>query len=289
MTAGSTGYRDAAAADGTMRPRPGRVADWGGIEGPAVLFGGPCSNLQATRALLDAAGDATLICTGDLAAYCGDPGATAAAVRASGARVIAGNMERSLAEGGADCGCGFDEGAACAVMADAWFAHADRGIDSEARAWMESLPDLAVFRHAGRRWAVIHGGGTAVNRFLWASTPEAELAAEWAAVEALTGPVEGVISGHSGIGWAREVAGRPWINAGAIGLPPNDGDPRVEYAVLEGGRARLRRLAYDHASAAAAMRGAGLTQGYERCLETGFWPSEDMLPPGLRRAAEAGA
>ena len=25
----------------------------------------------------------------------------------------------------------------------------------------------------------------------------------------------------------------------------------------------------------------------ERCIETGWWPSEDVLPPGLRRAARA--
>lgn len=263
-----------------------RVADWGEIAGPAVIFGGPCSNLQATRAVLAEATrrGAAAICTGDLAAYCGQPAETAAAVRASGVRVVAGNMEQALAAGGADCGCGFDEGAACAAMAGAWFAHADRQVGAEARTWMAGLPDMAVFRHEGRRWAAIHGAGTAANRFLWATTTEAELAAEWAAVEAAAGPVDAIVSGHSGIGWLREVAGRLWLNAGAIGLPPNDGDPRVEFAVLDADGPRLERLGYDHAAAAAAMRAAGLVQGYDRCLETGWWPSEDMLPPELRRA-----
>ena len=57
--------------------------------------------------------------------------------------------------------------------------------------------------------------------------------------------------------------------------------------MLEGGRPRLLRLAYDHAAAAADMRAAGLTQGYDRALETGWWPSEDVLPPALRRASAA--
>ena len=37
--------------------------------------------------------------------------------------------------------------------------------------------------------------------------------------------------------------------------------------------------------AAAAMRAVGLTQGYERALASGWWPSEEVLPADLRRAA----
>jgi hypothetical protein len=42
-------------------------------------------------------------------------------------------------------------------------------------------------------------------------------------------------------------------------------------------------LEYDVVGAVAAMRSAGLVQGYERTLETGWWPSEDILPQELRR------
>ncbi|MGM0583142.1 MAG: metallophosphoesterase family protein [Pseudomonadota bacterium] len=266
------------------------VADWGEIAGPLVLFGGPVSNRHALEALAAEAArlgvaPGAMICTGDLAAYAGEPRACAERVRALGCPVVAGNMEEALGAGAGDCGCGFEEGAACAVMADAWYAHADGEMTHELRAWMAGLPRHAAFRHAGRRWAVTHGGGSAINRFLWPVTPAAELEAELAALQAETGAVDGVISGHSGIGWVREVAGRVWVNAGSAGLPPNDGDPRTEYAVMEDGRAELRRLAYDHAGAAAAMRAAGLAQGYERALETGWWPSEDTLPAQMRRGA----
>ncbi len=37
----------------------------------------------------------------------------------------------------------------------------------------------------------------------------------------------------------------------------------------------------------AAMERAGLTQGYHSALRSGYWPSEDVLPPELRRAALA--
>ena len=112
-------------------------------------------------------------------------------------------MEQSLAAGRADCACGFEEGAACDLLARGWFAHCDREVGEEARAWMGTLPDRAVFRQSGRRFAVIHGGAREVNRFLWPCDPDAVFAAEIAALEADLGPLDGVVSGHCGIAFAR--------------------------------------------------------------------------------------
>ena len=39
----------------------------------------------------------------------------------------------------------------------------------------------------------------------------------------------------------------------------------------------------DHAKARRAMEARGLAQGYHETLTTGIWPSEDILPPVLRR------
>src|SRR5690349_4353722 len=88
------------------------------IAGPALVFGGPYSNLQATAAVLAAAArlgipPARIICTGDLVAYCGDPAATIDLVGAAGIHVVMGNCDEQLAQGGADCGCGFPAGSAC--------------------------------------------------------------------------------------------------------------------------------------------------------------------------------
>ncbi|HGG06309.1 MAG TPA: metallophosphoesterase, partial [Aliiroseovarius sp.] len=47
--------------------------------------------------------------------------------------------------------------------------------------------------------------------------------------------------------------------------------------------AHFHRLSYDPDAAVALMQAAGLTQGYERTMTTGIWPSEDVLPPALRR------
>ena len=249
-----------------------------------VLFGGPVSNRQATAALIGAvpAGTAAL-CTGDTVAYCADPAATVAALRATGWPVIADNVERQLAEGALDCGCGFGDGTACDRFSGAWYAHANAEIDADDRAWMAELPDFAVFRHDGRRYGVLHGGATAINRFLFETSSEEAFVDEIQTFTDWTGPLDGIVAGHSGLPFVRSIGGLLWINAGAIGMPPNDGRSETAFVVLDGGAPRIARLAYDWRSARDAMRAAGLTQGYDSCLETGFWPSEDVLPPDLRR------
>lgn len=267
-----------------------RQLDLGPCEGPIVLFGGPYSNLQATEALLstkDVANAETLICTGDVVAYAADASATIAAVRASGAVVVAGNCEKQLAAGAADCGCGFEEGSACDLLSVGWFSHANAQVGQADRAWMARLPDIVTFSHAGRRYGVIHGGVTDIARFIWPETPTAVFDREWAAAERHVGPLDAIVCGHSGLPFVRTLDQGDWINAGVIGMPPHDGAPQTRYVCLRAGRATIMSLTYDWPQAQAAMRQVGLTQGYDTALKTGYWPSEDVLPPERRRSSLA--
>lgn len=258
--------------------------DWGEIDGPVLLFGGPYSNLQALEALIAEAARLGVtpdraICTGDVVAYCGDPAETVALIRDWGCRVIAGNCEIQLAEGAEDCGCGFEEGTVCDALSAEWYAYASTRIDADARAWMMGLPRRALFAMGGRRFGVIHGGAEDVSRFIWAGDDKQ---AEIAALETAFGPLNGVVCGHSGIGFVEQVEGRLWINAGVIGMTPHDGRAETEFCLLGQG-ADLRRLSYDAAAAQAAM--AGRASPYGAALTSGWWPSEDALPARLRRAA----
>ena len=265
-----------------------KIQDLGTVSGPVMLFGGPYSNLSASRALLHEArrrgvAPGNLLCTGDVVGYGASPLETLSEIAASGAVVIAGNVEKQLAVGAADCGCGFAPGAACAVLSDGWYSFAEGQMTGAWRDWMEALPDAAVFAHEGRRYAMIHGGLTDISRFLWPSSPEAAFQQEITAIEAACGPVDGVIAGHAGLAFERLINGVHWINAGVIGLPPHDGRRATRYATLDADGARFHRLSYDPGAAVSLMQAAGLTQGYERTLTTGIWPSEDVLPPALRR------
>jgi hypothetical protein len=261
------------------------------LDGPSIVFGGAYSNLQATEALLAEAArrgipPRRVVCTGDVVAYAADAAASCDRVMRAGIPVLAGNCEMQLAEDAEDCGCGFEEGTACDRLSAAWYAHARAQVTPAQRRWMAELPRrMVALLPDGRRLAVLHGGVAEVSRFLFASAPE-EVAVE----ELASTGCDGVLAGHCGLPFLRRVgtAGL-WCNAGAIGMPANDGTPRTWFALLEpaaeGLRVSLRALDYDHAAAAAAMRAARLPEGYARGLETGLWPSLDVLPPAAERAA----
>lgn len=259
------------------------VADLGELRGEVVLFGGPVSNLQATKAMIATVDERPAICTGDVVAYCGRPAETVSAIRGTGWPVVAGNCERQMAEGADDCGCGFGDGTTCDLLSRDWYAHARRELDADARSWMAALPDAVTFTHAGRRVVVLHGGWTAINRFIWPSDGAAVFREEIAAIAADIGPVDMVVGGHSGIAFERVVDDVSWLNAGSIGLPPHDGRPETRYVVLGEDGARVERLRYDAEAARADMERAGLVKGYDETITTGVWPSEDILPTALGR------
>ena len=265
-----------------------KTRDLGALNGDLLLFGGVYSNAQALDALIAAAAShgiapSNCIFTGDVVAYGADALACAQRLAAFNCPAILGNCEQQLLDGASDCGCGFDEGTACDIASKTWFDHASRQIGAHARDLWGDAADWVTLTHAGKRYAVIHGGAQDVARFIWPSDEDAVFAQEFAALEAAIGPLDGVISGHSGIAFEREIAGKTWINAGVIGMPPHDARPETRYAVLSDDGLRFYPLAYDHNAAAQAMQDAGLTQGYEVALRTGIWPSEDVLPQTLRR------
>src|SRR5690242_7041503 len=260
------------------------------LDGPALVFGGPYSNLQATAAVLAEAArlgipPARIICTGDLVAYCGDPVATIDLVRAAGIHVVIGNCDEQLGASGADCGCGFPEGSACERASTAWYAYADAQVGGDDRAFLAALPRRIDLVIGGRRLAVIHGSVGRINQFVFASTAAAIKRRELDLAGA-----DGVIGGHCGLPFTQTIDGRLWHNPGVVGMPAHDGTPRVWYSVLtpteNGLRIEHRALAYDHAAAAAAMDRASLPSDYRDALTTGLWPSCDVLP--YREIRESG-
>jgi hypothetical protein len=64
-------------------------------------------------------------------------------------------------------------------------------------------------------------------------------------------------------------------------MPANDGTPRVWFSILtpsaDGIEIEHLALGYDHATAARKMRAHDLPEGYAAALETGLWPSLDVL------------
>jgi hypothetical protein len=252
------------------------------FDAPIAIFGGCYSNFEATFALFQLIERLGIpashrICTGDIVAYGADAEACVELVRNAADHVVMGNCEESLSAAKADCGCGFPEGSACQRLSSAWFAHADRQISSKSRNWMVALPRRIDLLVGGARLAVLHGGMQQINQFIFASTSAKTKAFQFDHAE-----VDGVIGGHCGLPFSQSVAGRLWHNSGAVGLPANDGTKRVWFSILipvDGGlEIQHRAISYDHAATAAKMRTAGLPNEYAIALETGLWPSCDILP-----------
>jgi len=266
--------------------RPNPTLELGRLAGPVLIFGGPYSNLAATRATQQRAGElgipaGRIVCTGDVVAYCAEPEETVQLVRDWGVAVVRGNCEEALGWEAPDCGCGFAEGSACSALAADWYRFAAGRIGEADRAWMRSLPKAIRFELNGRSILVVHGGVAQVNRYLFPSTPAAIKAAELD----LAG-TELLIGGHSGIPGGEKIGARAWLNVGAVGLPANDGTADGWYLLLSpaggGLRCRWQRLSYPAEAAGHAMGAAGLTPGYAEALATGLWPSMDVLPAAER-------
>ena len=255
---------------------------------PLLVFGGPYSNLEATRAMRHRAEDLAIpannvICTGDVVAYCAAPEETARLVADWGCHVIQGNCEQQLAAGAEDCACNFEDGTECAALAKGWYPFANSRMSDEMRAWMGDLPTTLRFTFAGRTFRVIHGGTDVINR--WVFPSERDILTE----EVVLAGADVIIAGHSGIPSITRVRKRIWFNPGVIGMPANDGTTEVWYGLIrqidDGGvMLSTHRLAYDHHSTAAGMRRFGHANGYARTLVTGVWPSLDILPPAERDA-----
>lgn len=270
-----------------MEPSDLQIKDLGELIGEVLIFGGPYSNLQATDAVLSVAkqraiAPARCICTGDAVAYCANPAETLHLLDGA-CNWVAGNCEKQLTAAADDCGCGFAEGSACDRLSRGWYPFALNAISGPDRALMGRCPDMLVFEHLARRYAVIHGGISDISRFIWPQSDKAVFTQEIAEIQAVAGRIDAVLADHCGVAFQRDIDGVEWINAGAIGMPPHDGGARTRYVILGENGARIERLSYDVDAAVDAMQINGLTQGYDIALKTGYWPSEDVLPAALRR------
>lgn len=252
------------------------------MDGPALIFGGNYSNLEATRAVLAESerlgiDSGNVVCTGDVIAFCADPLATVEVMRRSGVHVLMGNCEESLGLGSGNCGYGFEKGSPRDLLATEWYAFARCMLSEDARAWMRTLPRRIHLNIGGRRLAVIHGGAQNISRYIFASTSQDIMREEIA----LSG-CDGVLGGHCGLPFTAIVDGRLWHNPGAIGMPANDGTARTWYSTITPGAGGLsiqhHALEYDFGTATTKMRQAGLSERYALALQDGLWPSCEVLP-----------
>ncbi len=247
-----------------------------------LFFGGPYSNLQALRALRAIAEElalppSSIICTGDIVAYCAQPAETIEAIREWGIQIIAGNVERQLADDAGDCGCNFIKGSTCDRLSVAWYAFANSQVTAEQRDWMRELPSTLTLSMDGRKIGVVHGSQSNISEFLYQSSPWEKKRPNFDLLNC-----DIIVGGHCGIPFIETHQEKLWVNAGVIGLPANDGTQRGWYLLVSEGETdlefSLRSFDYNAEQAAHLMEQQGLPCEYAATLRNGMWCSMDNLP-----------
>jgi hypothetical protein len=156
-----------------------------------------------------------------------------------------------------------------------------------------------------------HGSPRRMNEFLW-ETATSDAFLSWLFEKYDTDIIVGT---HTGLHWHREPSpGKHFINCGAIGRPPNDGQTTVVYTIISAGNAdsaalsdaasgvsddeeksenaknscQLKvdfvRLGYDFERLAVKMACEGLPEEFIETIRTGWWTTCNEILPAKERA-----
>jgi predicted phosphodiesterase len=253
-----------------------------------AFFGGVYSNHLALQALLDdarARGVQQLYCLGDLGAFGPLPDRACKILRENRIPVIQGNYDNSVGNGLADCQCGYTD------PRDNYFAklsydYTFRNTSTENKNWMRKLPSEIRIQIGSYRVLLCHGSPRKMNEFLWETTTSNAFL-NWLFQKYDTDIVVGT---HTGLHWCREPSpGKHFINCGAIGRPPNDGQTAVVYTIISAEKAcpfkvDFVRLTYDCERLAAEMATEGLPEEFIETIRTGWWTTCNEILPAKERA-----
>jgi len=259
-----------------------KIIDLGKVSGKILLFGGAYSNLQALEAIKQIADKENIapencICTGDIVGYCAQPEETVQLFKLWGAKSIAGNVEIQLRENAEDCGCDFREGSRCDSFSQLWYPFAQSKLSESSLKFMQTLPNYLTFKYAQKKITVVHGSYFNTSEFIFKSTDWQVKAPNFEATKS-----DVIIGGHCGLPFHHIEDDKTWLNPGVIGMPANDGNPSVWYAVLDDSTNLFnfthRTLDYNYKLTSKLMQNGLLPEEYSRTIRTGIWDNTEILP-----------
>jgi putative phosphoesterase len=230
------------------------------------------SDIHANRHALEAVWDDVdvqrpdaVYCLGDLVGYGAFPNEVVDFIRAHSIPTIMGNYDEGVGFDLDDCGCAYrtSEERARGDISRLW---SQAQTTSENKAFLQTLPMHLRLDKTRPTLLLVHGSPRKINEYLFEDRPQAT----FERLAALAG-TDLVLFGHTHRPYQKRVGKTLFVNAGSVGKP-HDGDRRACYALLELGRekrAEFRRVDYDVAAAAAAVRRAGLPAEFAGILERG--------------------
>ncbi|MBU0696097.1 MAG: metallophosphoesterase family protein [Bacteroidetes bacterium] len=257
------------------------IKDLGTLNGKIMVFGGVYSNLQALEAIkelafADGISSKNIICTGDIVAYCAQPKECITLIKDWGIHCIAGNVELNLVNDIDHCGCNFEDGSRCDTFSRQWYPYLKSQVNQDDIDWLATIPEFLSFAYADKKMAVVHGSYFDTSEFIFKST---EWEKKQANFDALNADI--ILAGHCGLPFSQTKNDKLWLNAGVIGMPANDGTPKVWYAILDdsnGFNYEIKALRYDFEKAAELMDDKPLPKTYQQTLRTGIWDNCEILP-----------
>ncbi|MFB9057433.1 metallophosphoesterase family protein [Mariniflexile ostreae] len=259
-----------------------KIEDLGKLSGKTLLFGGVYSNLQALEALIAVAQAEGIpaqncICTGDIVGYCAQPEESIQAFQYWNAKSILGNVEIQLREGAEDCGCDFKKGSRCDGFSQLWYPYAQSKLSKNSIAFISKLPDHIQFKYANKQVCIVHGSYFNVSEFIFKSTPWTRKLSNFETTKS-----EIIIAGHSGLPFQHAKNNHLWLNPGVIGMPANDGNTSVWYAILDDKDGiltyRHHTLNYNYKLTHTLMANTLLPSAYAKTIMTGIWDNTEILP-----------
>lgn len=257
------------------------IKNLGKLNGKLLFLGGVYSNLQSLQALQNWAVQNNylpdkIFCTGDSPGYCAQPLECIQLIKEWGIHSIAGNVELQLRNNKDDCGCDFTTGGKCDLFSRNWYAYTKSKMNKQSIDWLHTLPHHIQFQHEEKKFTLVHGSWFHTSEFIFKSTPWLVKQHNFDATES-----DIIIAGHCGLPFADLKENKLWLNAGAIGMPANDGTDRVWFLTLneeDGGDYKFHHYCYDNNKASKLMRRNGLPPSYADALLTGIWDNCEILP-----------
>ncbi|WP_405564866.1 metallophosphoesterase family protein [Polaribacter sp. Asnod6-C07] len=254
----------------------------GKLSGKMLVFGGVYSNLQALEALKQISEKENIapencICTGDIVGYCAQPEEAVQLFKIWGAKSILGNVEIQLRENAEDCGCDFREGSRCDSFSQLWYPYAQSKLSENSLSFIKKLPNYINFTYANKKVSVVHGSFFNVSEFIYKSTDWDVKIPNFKATNSNV-----IISGHCGLPFNHQQENKIWLNPGVIGMPANDGNSSVWYAILDDANNQFnfthKTLTYNYKLTSKLMQNGVLPEEYSRTIVTGIWDNTEILP-----------
>ncbi len=221
--------------------------------------------LEAVLADVERAAPDRLVCLGDLVGGGAHPNEVIDLILSRRIPTVMGNHDEAVGFDLDDSGgaCRDRDEGRCRRLSLLWTR---RHTTPDRKAFLRELPLQNRQDIAGRHVLLVHGSPRGIHEGLFAD----RLAATFESVARVAG-CDVLLCGHTHQPYRKAVGRTLFVNAGSVGQP-QDGDPRAGYALLEFGRSTrvaFRRVAYDVAAAAHAVREAGLPPQIADRLERG--------------------